>query len=77
MAGGYFFWLGASADADPATRSPTRAAISVASRPCGGCPLRGAIEQARDELLKIPLEVVEKHLDLAYVAISRAVGDPE
>ena len=76
MSGGdsYLFWLGASADADPATRASHRAAISVPSRPCGGCPLRGAIEEARAEILSIPLEVVERHLDRAYAALC---GDSE
>jgi hypothetical protein len=40
MGGGHYFWLGASADADPATHEP-----SLATRlgPTGECPLRCVI----------------------------------
>ncbi len=67
--GNYFFWLGASADADPATRVSPRA--RKRSRPCGECPLR----EVGREILKAPLEEVTAQIDRAYDIIWEAIGD--
>ena len=76
MGKGLFFWLGAEADLGASSgssslRSPEPVPVSAHS---GDDPARKALESAAQEILKIPIEVVEKHLDRAYVIISHALA---